>query len=182
VRWSTLTLATLAALALVCWAAGATPSGPAHAESPDGDGPGSRGARLSPGLREPLVEAVIELSNAERTKAELAPLRRNESLVQAAQEYAAVLAPGPCFEHTCPPVPALADRLTRARYTDFERISENIAAGDPTAAAVVRSWMGSPGHHANLLNPEYQEVGVGVETGGGAYTIYWVQLFGTRFR
>ena len=179
-RRSALTLAILAALALLGWAAGAAPWGPAHAEAPDGTGPGSGGARLSPSARDPLVDAVIALGNAERAKAGLAPLQRNTILVQAAQEYAGALAPGPCFAHTCGPVPALADRLARVGYTTWERIGENIAAGDLTAEAVMQGWMASPGHRANILKPEHQEIGVGVETGTGPYTIYWVQVFGAR--
>ena len=144
------------------------------------DRPGSGGARLSPSARDPLVDAVIALGNAERAKAGLPPLQRNTILVQAAQEYAGALAPGPCFAHTCGPIPALADRLARAGYTSWERIGENIAAGDLTAEAVMQGWMASPGHRANILKPEHQEIGVGVETGTGPYTIYWVQVFGAR--
>ena len=102
--------------------------------------------------------------------------------MMAAQTYAAILAPGPCFEHTCPPVPALRDRLANVGYSDWERIGENIAAGDPTPESVVGGWMSSPGHRANMLKPEYQEIGVGVLKGDGRYRIYWVQVFGTRWQ
>ena len=179
-RWSTLTLVTVTVIALHACAAGAAQWGPARAEAPDAAVPLSREAPLGPTVREPIVAAVIALSNAERAKAGLEPLRRNESLVQAAQEYAGVLAPGPCFAHTCPPVPAMAERAERAGYTGRTWIGENISAGSRTAAGVVEGWMQSPGHRANILKPEYREIGVGVETGTGEYAIYWVQLFGAR--
>ena len=129
--------------------------------------------------RAALVDGVIQLSNAERAKVGAPPLTANEQLMKAAQDYAAVLAPGPCFEHTCQPVPALRDRVANAKYPNPVRIGENIAAGDTTAADVVNGWMNSPGHRANILNAEFREIGVGVLTGAGEFSIYWVQVFGT---
>ena len=38
--------------------------------------------------------------------------------------------------------------------------------------------MNSPGHRANILNPNYTEIGIGVNYEDGYYGIYWVQLFG----
>lgn len=130
--------------------------------------------------RAALVAGVVQLSNAERAKVNAPPFKEHELLMKAAQDYAAVLAPGPCFEHTCPPVPALRDRVNNAKYPNAVRIGENIAAGDMTAEAVVAGWMNSPGHRANILNPEFKEIGVGVLLGAGEFGIYWVQVFGTR--
>ena len=115
-RWSTLTLATLVVLALFIWAACTAQLAPARAETPSWTESRSPATRLSPSAREPMVEAVIQVSNAERAKAGLPPLQPNDSLMQAAQEYAVALAPGTCFEHTCPPIPALQDRLARRAY------------------------------------------------------------------
>jgi len=179
-RRSSVILSTLAVVALLGCAAGVAPWGPAHAETPDEAAPAAHDASPSPETREPLVTAVVALTNTERAKAGLPPLRPNESLIQAAQAYAGVLAPGPCFEHTCPPVPDLGDRVTRAGYAGYAWIGENIAAGRSTAAGVVQGWMDSPGHRANILRPEFHEIGVGVATGPGRYAIYWVQVFGAR--
>jgi uncharacterized protein YkwD len=126
------------------------------------------------------IDKVVQLTNAERAKKGLAPLQPNPNLMQAAQDYAAVLAPGPCFEHTCPPVPSPVDRATNAGYANFVRLGENIAAGYDSPAAVVRGWMESPEHRSNILKPEFREIGVGMRTGAGEYLNYWVQEFGTR--
>ena len=41
--------------------------------------------------------------------------------------------------------------------------------------------MNSPGHRANILDPELRELGVGYcYADGSAYGHYWVQLFRTR--
>lgn len=142
--------------------------------------PGPLAPRAPAFNRAELVAGVVQLSNAERAKVGAPPLLPNDQLMKAAQDYAAVLAPGPCFEHTCQPVPALRDRVAAASYSNPVRIGENIAAGDTTAASVVAGWMGSPGHRANILNPEFREIGVGVLMGAGEFGIYWVQVFGTR--
>jgi len=42
----------------------------------------------------------------------------------------------------------------------------------------MESWMNSPGHRAAILNPNYTEIGVGVNYEDGYYGISWVQLFG----
>jgi len=126
-----------------------------------------------------LLDRVIQLTNAERKKKDLPSLKQNEYLMKAAQEYAGVLAPGPCFEHDCPPVPEPWNRALNAGYTNFSRLGENIAAGYESPERVVAGWMDSPGHRANILRPEYKEIGVGMRTGDGEYGNYWVQMFGT---
>src|SRR5919199_4055555 len=122
---------------------------------------------------------VVDLTNAERQKAGLAPLAANAQLANAAQAYSEVLASTGCFEHTCGPVPDFAERDVQAGYTGWTAIGENIAAGYPSPEAVVAGWMASPGHRANILNPDYRELGVGLSS-GGKYGAYWTQEFGVR--
>ena len=127
-----------------------------------------------------FVNQVVALVNVERAKEGAPALQANEQLVRAAQDYAAVIGGGTCFEHTCPPDPQLRDRIAKAGQIRFNRIGENIAAGDRTPEDVVAGWMGSPGHRRNILNPGFAEIGVGVVQSGGEFGIYWVQAFGTR--
>jgi uncharacterized protein YkwD len=127
-----------------------------------------------------LVAQVLELTNAERTKAGLVPLTLNPHLQQAAQAYSQVLATSDCFSHSCGPAPDLADRDQRADYFGWTMLGENIASGYPTPEAVVAGWMVSPGHRANILSPEYTEFGVGVVHGEGQPGIYWTEEFGSR--
>jgi uncharacterized protein YkwD len=122
---------------------------------------------------------VLELTNIERQNAGLAPLALNPQLSDAALSYSEVLASGTCFEHSCGAVPNFADRLGQVGYTGWAAIAENIAAGYPTPEAVVAGWMASPGHRANILEPSYTEIGVGMVT-GGSYGTYWTEEFGSR--
>jgi uncharacterized protein YkwD len=64
---------------------------------------------------------------------------------------------------------------------NWSSVGENIATGFRTPAAVVRGWMGSPGHCRNILTPTFLDLGVGVSKrgvpgAGGAGT--WTQDFG----
>ncbi len=72
-----------------------------------------------------------------------------------------------------------ADRATRAGYR-WRSVGENIAAGQTTPEAAVESWLKSPPHCANLMAPQFTEMGVAysVDTASKA-GIYWAQLLGT---
>ncbi|MGW8256857.1 MAG: CAP domain-containing protein, partial [Thermoguttaceae bacterium] len=55
-------------------------------------------------------------------------------------------------------------------------VAENIAMGQPSSAEVVRAWMNSSGHRANILNCRHSRIGVGAfRTTAG--TIFWCQQF-----
>ncbi len=123
---------------------------------------------------------VIALVNVERAKVPVPALTPSPRLNRAAQRYAEVLAPGPCFAHTCGPVPNLSSRINAVGYTGWRAIGENIAAGQTSPQQVMADWMGSTGHRDNILNPAYQNIGVAVVSGSGQYGVYWVQDFGGR--
>lgn len=125
------------------------------------------------------TDRVVELVNAERAQAGLAPLVSNPLLTGSAQGYAQLLAETGCFEHTCGPVPDFTDRIAGAGYVDWIAAGENLAAGQQSPEAVVAGWMNSPAHRANILNPDFAEIGVGLAE-GGELGMYWTQAFGTR--
>ena len=106
------------------------------------------------------VPRVLELVNAERANAGLAPLVASASLGQAAREHASWMAQTGQLVHSSPP-----GGMTWG---------ENIAQGYPSAEAVVAGWMGSDGHRANILNPAFTSMGVGYVAAGN----YWAQQFG----
>lgn len=62
-------------------------------------------------------------------------------------------------------------------------VAENIGAGYTTPEEVVQGWINSQGHRANLLNPDYTEIGIGYfylanDTGVENWNHYWTQVFG----
>lgn len=58
----------------------------------------------------------------------------------------------------------------------YSTVAENIAAGSRTPSQVFQQWMNSPGHRANMLNPDVSEVGVGfvLNAPRTSYSHYWV--------
>jgi len=67
----------------------------------------------------------------------------------------------------------------RLREVGYESAgwAENIAAGQQGAGEAVQSWMSSSGHRANILNPTYTEIGIGITT-SAAGAAYYTQVFG----
>ncbi len=124
-------------------------------------------------------QEVIYLTNLEREKQGLLPLRRNELLDQSAILHAQDMRDQDYFDHTSKDGRSPSERIEASGY-DYSWSGENIAGGYNTPAAVVDAWMESEGHRANILRPEFREIGVGVAEGGGSLRIYWVQNFGSQ--
>ncbi|SEQ96613.1 CAP domain-containing protein [Lentzea albida] len=128
-----------------------------------------------------VQEDVIALTNAERAKVNCPALKSNAALNTAAQRHSADMAAKNFMGHTGSDGSNLVTRIERAGYTRWTRAAENVAAGQQNAAAVVRSWMNSSGHRANILNCALRDIGVGHSyRQGTTYGHYWTQDFGTR--
>ena len=79
------------------------------------------------------------------------------------------------FDHTSPTYGSPFEMM-RHFGINYSSAGENIAAGQKTAQEVMNSWMNSSGHRANILNKDYEQLGVGYVE-GGSYGTYWVQMF-----
>lgn len=130
---------------------------------------------------ESFITKIIELTNLERVKAGVPPLKRQDDLCKAAHWLAADMATNNYFQHADRAGRNIDSRLPYFGYKDFSTIGENIAAGQITPAVAVADWMKSPGHRANLLSPDFCEIGVGyVHVPNSESQDYWVQDFGSR--
>ncbi|GAA4200589.1 hypothetical protein GCM10022220_05260 [Actinocatenispora rupis] len=141
----------------------ASPSGPAS----------SRPVESAAGYEKEVAREI----NAARAKAKCGPLRYDSRLAAAARAHSDDMATRNYFDHTSPDGVTPWDRAKAVGYTDPS--AENIAAGQATPAAVVRAWLASPGHRANILNCASHASGIGFAT-GGKYHYYWTQLFGYK--
>ncbi|WAH37612.1 CAP domain-containing protein [Alicyclobacillus dauci] len=121
------------------------------------------------------VQQVVNLVNQERQKNGLAPLTISKSLDNVAQTKAQDMINENYFDHTSPKYGSPFNMMSTFGI-HYTYAGENIAAGQPDAATVMKDWMNSPGHRANILDPHYTEIGVG-EAHGGSYGTYWVQEF-----
>ncbi|MGY5884811.1 CAP domain-containing protein [Modestobacter lacusdianchii] len=118
---------------------------------------------------------VLALVNTERAAAGCAPVSADAGLAAVARAHSADMRDRDFFDHVNPDG---VDPFARAEAAGvgYAR-AENIAAGQPDAAAVMADWMASPGHRKNILNCELRTLGVGVATGSGGP--WWTQLFGS---
>ncbi len=127
-----------------------------------------------------IIRKVIDAINAERAKLQRSALEPETTLMQIADFYACRLAEGGFFSHVDPFDASTVDsRATSFGYA-FLKIGENLAAGQRTAEDVVRDWMESPGHRANILDPMFSEIGMSVKM-GGSQGPFWVVEFGRPF-
>ncbi|MGQ9573260.1 MAG: CAP domain-containing protein, partial [Dehalococcoidia bacterium] len=105
-------------------------------------------------------QVLLDLMNAHRTANGLAPLNVSPTLTDAAAWMSGDMAEKDYFSHT--------DSLGRdpfQRMADFGYgyntwKGENLAAGSDTPQLTFQLWRDSPGHNANMLNPNFVVVGL----------------------
>jgi uncharacterized protein YkwD len=128
--------------------------------------------------------AIVCLHNQIRAARHLPLLRENARLRRAALAHSADMVSNRYFDHTAPSGTTFTERMLGAgNYVGRSRnwiLGENIAWGtgsEATANNVMRAWMLSPGHRANIVRRSYREVGIGIMTGvptddtsGGTFT------------
>ncbi len=122
---------------------------------------------------------VLRATNIERDRAGLPKLAESSNLDGAAVLKLGDMFAKEYFAHVSPDGIDAADLAERAGY-EFIAIGENLALGNfENDEALVRAWMESPGHRANILSSKYQEIGVAVGKGRfeGKTTWLAVQIF-----
>jgi uncharacterized protein YkwD len=106
-------------------------------------------------------------------------LKMNDSLRTSARLHSEDQARNRYFSHDSLDGRTFRERIRAAGYLGGAPWGENIAAGQASPSAVVSSWMGSPGHCANILSPAFRGVGIGYASQTGSpFTHYWTQDFG----
>ncbi|MEZ4865987.1 MAG: CAP domain-containing protein [Caldilineaceae bacterium] len=109
-----------------------------------------------------------------------APLTLNARLTAAVQAYSKEMALRDHGGHVGADGSHVGDRIARAGYR-WSAVAENVAYGQSTPEQVVSAWMHSEGHRRNLLNGQYQEIGIGyyfLRNDGGEvnYHHYWCRI------
>lgn len=138
-----------------------------------------------------LREALQCLVNAARERRGLSPLNDNPDLKKSAARHSADMVSEHYFGHDGPRGRTVLERIARAGYlgrVSAYSVGENIGGGAGRAfgspLAVYRSWMHSPPHRENILDPAFHDFGVGVVRGfpdgaGSAAATYTLD-FGSR--
>jgi uncharacterized protein YkwD len=134
------------------------------------------------------IEArILELVNAARARPRrcgnqnfpaVPALMPQSLLTELAAGHAADMARHNYFSHTARDGSTVDVRATRAGYR-WRSIGENIAAGQMSADRAVQGWLDSPGHCANIMAPNYGEMGAAFAVNPQSKPgVYWVQVFG----
>lgn len=106
----------------------------------------------------PIEENIVVNTNRQRARYGLSPLEVDANLVKSARLHCAWMTRNRRLQHT------------------RQAVAENIAMGQRSSTEVVRDWMNSSGHRANILNRSHRRIGVAAyRTESG--TIYWCQQF-----
>jgi uncharacterized protein YkwD len=129
--------------------------------------------RQSPELISSGERALFELLNRERTSHGFVSLQWDPNLAVAARLHAQRMVDANNLSHQFPGEPDLLTRLANAG-AKFSSIAENVAEG-PDPPMIHDSWMHSPGHRANILDPQNTAVGIAVIEGRG--NLFAVQDF-----
>jgi uncharacterized protein YkwD len=118
-----------------------------------------------------VTAATLCLLNGERADRGLPPLTANAKLASAATAYAQDLVAGQYFSHAGRDGSDVLERIERSGYVPDDAdyaLGENLAWGTGslgTPGAIMVAWMNSEGHRANILDPDFREVGIGVAVG-----------------
>ena len=135
-----------------------------------------------------IRDALACLHNQTRAGSGAGPLAFNDPLAAAAAGHANDMVARGYFAHVTPEGGYFDERILATGYARGANgwdVGENLiwASGDlATPAALMRSWLASPGHRANVVKPEYRELGLGVTfgtpSGGAGVTV--AAEFGSR--
>ena len=105
-------------------------------------------------------QQLIELVNQERLQRGLAELAHEPKLTQAARYHAQQMADRGTLSHQFAGEPALRQRVAQTDLR-FRAVAENVGYAN-SVERVHQTLMTSPGHRANILDPDYNAIGIGV--------------------
>ncbi len=123
--------------------------------------------------------AVLGLINQYRSANGLGTVSLNGSLNNAARWMSEDMANNNYFSHTDSLGRDPFVRLGEFGYTYNTWKGENLAAGIDSAQEAFDLWKGSPGHNANMLNPNFTVIGIARSYGASStFGWYWSTDFG----
>jgi uncharacterized protein YkwD len=138
-----------------------------------------------------IIRGTLCQLNRERAHHGLRPLKLNKLLARAARRHARDMARRNYFSHDTLGGGSFVDRIRQAGYLKGARrwtVGENLAWGSQRHSrprTIMRMWMNSPGHRANILSASFREIGIGVAydapvRGGGKPAGTYATDFGSR--
>ena len=127
----------------------------------------------------PEETELLGYVNNLRAERGLPGLKMSARLFHAAEHHSADMAAKNYFAHTLKDGTTWSQNIRNHGYTFTTYRGENIAAGSGSAYGAFTQWKNSPGHLANMVNPNYKVIGIGhVYDQASTYDHYWTQTFG----
>ena len=125
-------------------------------------------------------DVVLATNKARATKG-LPALTINAELTKAAELKAADMVANGYFAHFSPTGVTPWHWFDLAGY-NYLNAGENLASGFNTTSSLMKGWMNSPTHKANIMGAQYTEIGVAfVQTERNGKTVWYVvQDFGSK--
>ncbi|NMC35699.1 hypothetical protein GYA49_01500 [Candidatus Beckwithbacteria bacterium] len=125
---------------------------------------------------------IISLVNLQRQKEGLTPLKPNDKLAAAAKAKANDMFEFGYWDHYSPTKRPPWTFILNAGY-DYHYAGENLAKDYYDDQSLVQAWMDSEPHKANILNKNYEDIGIAIMQGelNGKDTVLVVQMFGALF-
>lgn len=126
------------------------------------------------------AQKVLEQTNVQRKNNGLPPLKYSSVLSESAAQKANDMFSNNYWAHNSPTGKTPWDFFKAVNYR-YSVAGENLARDFYDTESLMKGWMDSPTHKANIINSKYQEIGIGVVNGtlGGIKTTLVVQHFGT---
>lgn len=110
------------------------------------------------------ADQIVTLTNQIRKEYNLPPLKLSYYLTKSAETKAQDIFTNQYFSHLSPQGKTPWDLLEQENYI-YRAAGENLAADFNTPQEAISAWLSSASHRSNLLDPNYQEIGVAVATG-----------------
>ena len=144
------------------------------ASAAEASGGPCRAANATPSKlsKQQASKAILCLINNERRSQGLRKLDNHGAQTKAARRHSRLMIRSTCFSHQCPGEAELVSRLERADYLPcggcYWGVGENLAYGERAYGSpkrIMQAWMNSSAHRANILNGNYEHVGIGIAWG-----------------
>lgn len=119
---------------------------------------------LTPAKAQVDFTSLYNYHNLERAKYWLKPLSVNTDLIKSATLKANAMLKADCWSHYCPTGVSPWEYFDQAGY-DYIFAGENLAEGFDGNESVMTAWMNSPSHRENIINDNFDEVGIGFAYG-----------------
>lgn len=123
---------------------------------------------------------LMRLINEERGNRNLSTLLTNQSLLVAANQKSQDMIDRDYFAHVDPDGNYIWPKIVAAGYYPYKILGENLAVDFSTSEGLIKAWIDSPSHRANLLHPDFVDQGLAALYGDfqGRYTNLTASLFG----